>query len=155
MALNSREELEEERRLFYVALTRAEKMAYLSYAITRFKFGNVTYSDPSRFISEIPDQFVQQNQLIKNINVNTSFNTLPKRLSKISTIDSNNEKIIALPGNSLGEIQVGQKVSHLRFGKGIVENIEGIGANTKATINFENSGVKQVLVKFAKLKILE
>lgn len=156
MALNSREELEEERRLFYVALTRAEKMAYLSYAITRFKFGNVTYSDPSRFISEIPEQFVQHNHLIKNIPINTSYNSSPKRLSKISNLDySTTEKIIALPGNTNGDIQVGQKVSHLRFGKGLVENIEGIGANTKATINFENSGIKQVLIKFAKLKILE
>jgi DNA helicase-2/ATP-dependent DNA helicase PcrA len=156
MALNSREELEEERRLFYVALTRAEKMAYLSYAITRFKFGNVTYSDPSRFINEIPEQYVQQNHLIKNIPISNSYNSSPKRLSKISQIDNNiTEKIIALPGNTNGDIQVGQKVAHLRFGKGIVENIEGIGANTKATINFENSGTKQVLIKFAKLKIIE
>ena len=112
-------DLEEERRLFYVALTRAEKMAYLSYAITRFKFGNVTYSDPSRFISEIPEQFVQHNHLIKNIPINTSYNSSPKRLSKISNLDYNTtEKIIALPGNTNGDIQVGQKI--LRITKTII-----------------------------------
>lgn len=155
MALNSRDELEEERRLFYVALTRAEKMVYLSYAITRFKFGNINYSDPSRFISEIPQEYVTQTNIIKNKVLPQNLNYPEKKLTKLTSLSSSNEKIIAVPTSSNSDIKVGQTVIHLRFGKGKVANIEGIGANTKATIIFDNSGTKQVLVKFAKLKVID
>lgn len=152
MALNSRTELEEERRLFYVAMTRAEKIAHISYAQTRFKFGTTTYSEPSRFINEIPEEYLEFNYKTTNIQINhhtkTNINAV-RKLSAINKLNLNQSTSTPLQERSLIE---GDKVEHLRFGKGAIEKIEGIGASTKAHINFDKHGIKQVLIKFAKLK---
>lgn len=165
MALNSRSELEEERRLFYVAITRAEKKAYLSYAQTRFKYGNITYSEASRFIAEIPKEFTYfsgsstggNNPAGSDGNYGTHSSRNISPLSKEQKLVSLQKVAKSVTGPaSLGDekIGVGSKVEHLRFGKGEVISIEGIGASKKATIQFTNHGQKQILLKFAKLKIL-
>ena len=156
MSINSREEIEEERRLFYVAMTRAKEKLILSHCQQRFKWGNIIDCEPSRFLSEVDMKFVN--------NVNTSRNYLRQK------IDENKLRIKKLPHknlrkinstsiskikNPLVNINLNEKVYHERFGEGIVEDIEGEGDNIRAKINFKTSGEKKLLLKFAKLKILK
>ncbi|MFQ3335689.1 MAG: DNA helicase-2/ATP-dependent DNA helicase PcrA [Candidatus Arcticimaribacter sp.] len=181
MNLDSRGGLEEERRLFYVALTRAEKRAFLSYAQSRYRWGKLNSAEPSRFIEEIDEQYLDY-QIPKSDYefkplVNTSIfgsadvpkkqikkpkswegkpNTVPnptqlKKLRKIQSTSQNDseskEHAIDLP--------LGTKVEHQRFGKGIVTLIEGVGNDKKATIKFNGTGDKKLLLRFAKLKIID
>ncbi len=166
MNLNSRNDLEEERRLFYVALTRAEREAYLSYALSRYRWGKLTDSEPSRFIDEIDEEYLD---ILTSVNEN-KFKPLIR--AKESNEPSFNKlrfkKVIAKPKGNFKKIQensnnsnlfdnklvVGNIVEHIRFGNGEVVNIEGRGADIKAEINFENGGVKKLLLRFAKLKII-
>jgi len=166
MNLNSRNDLEEERRLFYVALTRAEKEAYLSYALSRYRWGKLTDSEPSRFIDEINEEYldiltsVNENKfrpLVRSTtNSEPSFNKL--RFKKLTPKPKGNYK--KLQENSSksnlfdNKLVVGNVVEHIRFGKGEVINIEGRGADVKAEIKFENGGLKKLLLRFAKLKII-
>tara|TARA_B100001778_G_scaffold234517_1_gene195457 strand:- start:3906 stop:4781 length:876 start_codon:yes stop_codon:yes gene_type:complete len=167
LSVNSRSELEEERRLFYVALTRAEKAAFLSYAQTRFKFGNITYAEPSRFISEIPLDFIEMPEVrpsrnyagteLNEINHFARRSPIPpgkklvslERAAKLEKPKDTNETERANP-----TVKEGQTVEHLRFGRGKVIKVEGIGPNKKAVISFGKHGQKQILLKFAKLKIV-
>ena len=168
LSVNSRTELEEERRLFYVAITRAEKSAYLSYAQTRFKFGTITYAEPSRFITEIPLDYLEMPQArpprnfagtrLNQEQVNKkSRSPIPpgQRLVSLQKVARSLDSP-SIPGiNKEGkDIKEGQKVEHLRFGPGKVTKIEGIGPSKKAVILFEKHGEKQILLKFAKLKIV-
>jgi DNA helicase-2/ATP-dependent DNA helicase PcrA len=180
MNLDSRSGLEEERRLFYVALTRAEKRAFLSYTQSRYRWGKLNDAEPSRFIEEIDEQFLDI-QLPKSAYeykplVNTSIfgdprpkkvasqvpkswegkpNTAPNssQLKKLRQIqaevptNSSKEELIQLPA--------GTKVEHQRFGKGVVVQVEGAGNDKKATIKFAGIGEKKLLLRFAKLKIIE
>jgi len=166
MNLNSRNDLEEERRLFYVALTRAEREAYLSYALSRYRWGKLTDSEPSRFIDEIDEEYLD---ILTSVNEN-KFKPLIR--AKESNEPSFNKlrfkKVIAKPKGNFKKIQensnnsnlfdnklvVGNIVEHIRFGNGEVVNIEGRGADIKAEINFENGGLKKLLLRFAKLKII-
>ena len=186
MSLNAREDLEEERRLFYVALTRAEKRAILSYANSRFKWGQFTYCEPSRFIEEIDEKFLETTSGKKSPSPSKSFdfgeergkfsggiNKLPLQerpksssppappmppqidTSKLKKVDMNAPAPLpagdwALPH----EIQVGVEVQHEKFGKGKVIKVEGENPNEKATVFFPSEGQKQLLLKFAKLKIV-
>lgn len=173
MSLNSRSDLEEERRLFYVAITRAEKQATLSYAENRYKWGNLTISEPSRFIEEIDEKYIEIPRKVINhpsdktrFRDNDSMSGLKKppafgkgRLKKIadsrkqeSGSSNTNGKFTPSPSD---EIQSGMQVEHQRFGKGKVLNIEGAGASRKATVFFHAVGQKQLLLKFARLKITE
>ena len=180
MNLDSRGGLEEERRLFYVALTRAEERAFLSYAQSRYRWGKLNSAEPSRFIEEIDEQYLDY-QIPKSDYefkplVNTSIfgstdvpkkqikkpkswegkpNTVPnptqlKKLRKIQSTSHNDsdskEHVI--------DLAVGTKVEHQRFGKGIVTLIEGAGNDKKATIKFNGTGDKKLLLRFAKLKII-
>ena len=166
MNLNSRNDLEEERRLFYVALTRAEKEAYLSYALSRYRWGKLTDSEPSRFIDEINEEYLD---ILTSINENKfrplirtksnnepSFNTL--RFKKVTPKPKGNFKKLLDNSNKSNlfdnKLVVGNVVEHIRFGKGEVINIEGRGADVKAEIKFENGGLKKLLLRFAKLKII-
>ena len=165
MNINSRDELEEERRLFYVALTRAEKEVNLSYVNTRYRWGKLIDSEPSRFIDEIDEKYIniltpissRQSNLSFN-NINRSFNKKNIRYKKPKpNISSNYIKLSKsniktnLFDNSL---TVGSIVSHIRFGKGEVLKLEGKGNDVKAEINFEKGGLKKLLLRFAKLKII-
>ena len=168
LSVNSRTELEEERRLFYVAITRAKKSAFLSYAQTRFKFGTITYAEPSRFITEIPLDYLDMPQArpprnfagtrLNQEQVNKkSRSPIPpgqKLVSLQKVARSADPSSISNMNREGKDIKEGQKVEHLRFGPGKVTKIEGIGPSKKAVILFENHGEKQILLKFAKLKIV-
>ncbi|HXC04252.1 MAG TPA: UvrD-helicase domain-containing protein [Bacteroidia bacterium] len=179
MALNSRTDLEEERRLFYVALTRAEKQAFLSFSITRYRWGNLVACEPSRFIEEIADEFIEfspsvlrekpgtaprgfglpqraQNRTSDKEYVYTKATApvIKKNLVKLNTA-VNNSSGAAYDNTHLRSLATGMTVMHERFGKGTVTNLEGEFPNSKATIQFETVGVKQLLLKFAKLNIIQ
>jgi len=152
----SRSDLEEERRLFYVALTRAEKQAYLSFASTRFKYGTLEYSEPSRFISEISEtlidspsmQSIAKRELNSNSSYKLSSHVLPRKLQKPDDSGS------VLTPEEMSKLNIGTKVSHERFGSGEIVGLEGDFPNKKATVEFSGFGKKQLLLKFAKLQIL-
>ena len=156
MSINSREEIEEERRLFYVAMTRAEKKLILSYCNQRFKWGNIVESEPSRFLSEIDNKFTINNNIQRET---PSIDNKLLRIKKIRTKPtlSNLKKIKKDISNNIINININvdDNVFHERFGKGKVIEIEYDGNNSRATINFQNSGQKKVLLRFAKLKILK
>ena len=157
MSINSREEIEEERRLFYVAMTRAEKKLILSYCNQRFKWGNIVESEPSRFLSEIDNKFTINNNIQRET---PSIDNKLLRIKKIRTkptLSSNLKKIKKDISNAIINININvdDNVFHERFGRGKVIEIEFDGNNSRATINFQNSGQKKVLLRFAKLKILK
>ncbi|WP_298154255.1 ATP-dependent helicase [Flavobacterium sp.] len=181
MSMSTRSELEEERRLFYVALTRAEHQAYLTYAQSRYRWGKLTDSEPSRFIEEINGEYleyltpeennyryrpmidadifgdVDKSKLRQSKPVHS---TPPKyitdneprpdspirRLKPVST-----QRAASIPDSNLA---VGNTVMHERFGKGEVVSIEGAGADKKAEIRFDVGGIKKLLLRFAKLDVI-
>ncbi len=179
LSLNTRSELEEERRLFYVALTRAEERAVLTYTLTRYRWGNLVEAEPSRFIEEMDDQYIdyiipRDNYVFKPMVDKAIFEGLdsPKKLlrdklaySKKNTAQSKNKlgKLIeidtektsetALLANEILKLDEGMKVEHARFGYGKVLSIEGIANDKKALIDFTGVGKKYLLLRFAKLKI--
>jgi DNA helicase II / ATP-dependent DNA helicase PcrA len=170
MSLNSRSDLEEERRLFYVAITRAEKQATLSYAENRYKWGNLTTSEPSRFIEEVSEKFIEFPRKVVNRPGNQTrfrmnehgpdlkkppaFSTghLKKISDSRSTANDEDNQAHFEPSPS-DHIQAGMQVEHQRFGKGKVLAIEGSGPSRKATVFFPKAGQKNLLLKFARLKI--
>jgi len=168
MALGSRADLEEERRLFYVGLTRAMKQASLTWAESRFRFGQFNYCEPSRFIEEIDPNFVQfhpgnQHQKFKTSTNFRSDDTSPG-YGKKPAVSQEMAKVPQIPVESgddngysiltAGQLQIQMKVMHQRFGAGVVAEIEGKGPDAKATIVFETSGKKELMLKYARLKIL-
>lgn len=164
LSLSSRSELEEERRLFYVAVTRAMKKLFISYTSYRYKWGDIISCDPSRFIDEIDDNYLDypQKSNPKPLPKQTKFEAQPnnlqtqhRKLTKISENKGVHQFENLSKENSLSqEIAVGTFVEHAKFGKGEVILMEGESDNLKATVNFKNFGEKQLLLKFAKLKIL-
>ena len=180
MSMNTRSELEEERRLFYVALTRAEKVAYLTYAQTRYRWGKLVDSEPSRFLEEIDDQFLnyltpKAPEPAKNPFLDAGlFDDSPKGIrfqkpiqrkkmernfakKKEINIPKKLKKISNTPANTNlfdGNVTVGNIVEHNRFGRGKVLALEGNGANKKAEIQFGTVGKKKLLLQFAKLKVI-
>lgn len=166
MSVSSRADLEEERRLFYVAITRAEIKLTLSYAETRYRWGDLSYAEPSRFIEEIDAtylDFPQKNPTLKKLFNEDSFtnigfkHSLPidktkfkKIIPQTNTVASSNSTII----EDFDSIQTGMEVEHDRFGRGKILQVEGSGPNKKATVHFENIGSKQLLLKFAKLRVI-
>jgi DNA helicase II / ATP-dependent DNA helicase PcrA len=170
MSLNTRSELEEERRLFYVAVTRAEKTCTISYAASRFVFGSLTSSEPSRFISEINKEYVSfenpyntGRSLGRSLSGNTTSTEngfsggLNKRYEQPRNLRSISEATSG--GNNLNkgneQLKVGYNVLHERFGKGKIIKIEGDGAEKKAVIFFPQEGSKTLLLKFAKLEVVD
>lgn len=166
MSISSRQELEEERRLFYVAVTRAEKQLYLTYAQTRYQFGSSSCQEISRFVEEIDHQYLDfpsgGRQFPKVGQMPTAFRQFGKapqpETKKFTRIVPKNTQTAPAQTNSPSEIasiQVGVRVLHAKFGAGKVLQIEGSGNETKATIFFENVGQKQLMLKFAKLTVIE
>lgn len=179
MSMNTRSELEEERRLFYVALTRAEKQAYLTYTQSRYRWGKLIDAEPSRFIEEIEESYLEyltpitENRYKPLIDadifdeVDKSKLRLKKptkgspprgpseeqlrKLRRLKPVADGAKKPINIDLKNLHE---GTKVEHVRFGKGKIMKIEGVGSDTKAEILFENGGLKKLLLRFAKLKVL-
>lgn len=171
------EEFEEERRLFYVAVTRAENNAFLSYARQRYKWGKLEFCNPSRFIAEIDSTYLDQ-PVERELSL---FDSEPSRPASSmarpssspaqgisrnplrSTADMSNKlqrlrevkkEQSEFDGSPSSEIQAGMTVEHQRFGKGKVLQVEGQVPNVKATVFFPNIGQKQLLLRFAKLKIV-
>ena len=162
MNLNSRTELEEERRLFYVALTRAEKKIYLSYVLSRYRWGKPVDSEKSRFIDEIKGEYLQNNVIQRSISKDFSqksqFNKVGIRYKKPETRPAKN--FVKLKSSSSksnlfdSKLIVGNIVIHERFGKGEVISIEGQGGDRKAEIKFEKGGLKKLLLRFSRLEII-
>ena len=182
-SIQSRDELEEERRLFYVALTRAEKQAYLTYAERRYRFGNLSDTEPSRFIEEIDERYLRYlTPTLSNPNyrykplidrdifgeVDKSKLRLQKPISGTppskNTPTSDEQQRLRKPVNSIqnvspnkniyNELEIGTTVYHERFGKGVIKALEGVGNDRKAQVNFKLGGLKNILLRFAKLTIV-
>ena len=162
MNLNSRTDLEEERRLFYVALTRAEKKIYLSYVLSRYRWGKPVDSEKSRFIDEINDEFIEnniiQNSTTRDFSNDVQYNKIGLRYKKPEKRPPSN--FIKIKSSSVksnlfdSKLVVGNIVMHERFGKGRVISIEGSGGDKKAEIKFEKNGIKKLLLRFSKLEII-
>lgn len=157
MSVNSRADLEEERRLFYVALTRAEQKAFLSFASTRFRYGNLNYCEPSRFLSEIDDRLIESPsiQKVAKRELTRKKYSLQDRVIKRKLVKPSAAAGSRLSQEEMANLVKGSKVLHERFGSGEIIDIEGEFPNKKATVNFSGVGQKQLLLKFAKLKLQE
>ncbi len=169
MAITTREELEEERRLFYVALTRAKKQASLSYSISRYRYGNSLSCEPSRFLEEIPQEFIEnavgyspqeetyQSSFPKTpkvFNVAPPVMQSPLTKKKLVSLNKAPSTLPPVDNSHLAGLKAGMKVEHDRFGIGEVITMEGAYPNSKATVMFQNGEKKQLLLRFARLKIL-
>ena len=181
MSMNTRSELEEERRLFYVALTRAEKQAFLTYTQNRYRWGKLIDAEPSRFLEEVDDQYLEyitpvETYRFKPFLDGNIFGEVDKsRLRQRKPVSGkppgpnapNQEQLRKLrrikpqlgepsaPDPSLEDLSTGSMVDHSRFGRGEVLKIEGAGSDRKAEIRFEQGNVKKLLLRFAKLKVLK
>ena len=150
LSYNTRSELEEERRLFYVGITRAKENLYLSYANSRYRWGKLIYCEESRFLNEIDKEFVK---VIKPNNFKPSISDYPKK-NIIYNSNSNLKRIsknTSINTNIKINVSIGDNVTHEKFGLGQVINIEGNGNDTKATVKFKKFGEKNLLLRFAKL----
>jgi DNA helicase-2/ATP-dependent DNA helicase PcrA len=182
MSMNTRSELEEERRLFYVALTRAEKQAYLTYTISRYRWGKLVDAEPSRFIEEIDEKYLDyitpvDNYRFKPLIDNDIFGEVDKSKLRLQTPKTGRPPVVGSPtaeqvrklrklkpqssdsapaSPSLfdGDLVPGTKVEHTRFGRGEILKIDGVGADRKAEIRFQVGGIKKLLLRFAKLKVI-
>ncbi|WNJ21238.1 UvrD-helicase domain-containing protein [Pontibacter sp. G13] len=165
MSMDSRDDLEEERRLFYVAVTRAEKLLTITFAKSRYRFGNLQFNEPSRFLDELDQQFVEKSQDRGRRETRKITEPIADRRSvvqpkpKLRPVRRTSPVKQSLPEDftpaDAHEIMVGMTVRHARFGQGLVEHVEGELANRKARVNFEDAGVKVLLLKFAKLEIVQ
>ena len=163
MSMDSMRGLEEERRLFYVAITRAEEHCYLSFAKTRFKFGKTEFSSPSRFLKDIDTCYLRLPQMGGEYSSSRPMSrpverpkvqiipppASPRRLTKVSTTVSRPSSAPVVSG-----LQEGNVIEHERFGIGDVISVVGTGDNCKATVKFRNAGEKQLLLKFARFKVI-
>ena len=184
MSINTREELEEERRLFYVAVTRAKKHLYLTYANARYRFGSLTQNDASRFLEELPEAFLDRTFAGGGARNQANFQGMGSAFARMhrgfesqSTVNNQRStaKQTSLPtglGNKPQQtiqhvpskdfvasdttnLQEGQKVEHQKFGYGSVTKIEGSAHNPIATVKFELNGEKKIMLNYAKLRIVE
>ncbi len=175
MAGDSPRAMEEERRLFYVAITRAEEHCYLSYARTRFRYGKMEFGTPSRFLRDIDTCFLdlpheagighkvdegaarfRKEEVRQQIRPRAQViaPTLPRNLKKVASSSAENQSAQSMQ-TSLGELRVGQNIQHERFGMGEVTKLEGSGDNAKATIRFRHAGEKQLLLRFARFTVID
>lgn len=184
MSMGTRSELEEERRLFYVALTRAEKQAYLTYALSRYRWGKLIDCEPSRFIEEIDEQYldivtpIEERRFNPMLDADIFGDVEPNKIrfkpAKQAVFKKNNsakeEPVkfqVTTPKNLKpvskasentnlfdSKLAKGNLVKHIRFGTGEVLKIEGSGADIKAEISFQHGGIKKLLLRFAKLEVI-
>jgi DNA helicase-2/ATP-dependent DNA helicase PcrA len=170
LALTSKKEIEEERRLFYVAMTRAKKVLTLTAATMRYKYGQIIFSEKSRFVQEIDSKYIDSGFVAKKplptstSTSNKSYNTFPSFVKKekkqlpITSIKNNvitrqssnitSDKELINPDN----LQTGMEVYHDKFGKGIVLTIDNQHDDKRAVVDFQREGKKTLVLKFAKLK---
>lgn len=165
MMLSSRADLEEERRLFYVAITRAQKRLFFSYALTRYRFGRLKNCEPSRFLDDVDMNYIKlstrhggvesvppPSQYAKNLvnGIKKTISSAPPPKRTIAYQVPND----FIPSDTSG-LQTGMKVEHPKFGFGTVVNMDLSGADRKAKINFNEVGEKTLLLSFAKLRIID
>ena len=184
MSINTREELEEERRLFYVVITRAKKKLWITYANTRYRFGSIVQNEPSRFIEEIPEQYLDRsfagggarNQTASGWQAGSAFERMNRgfggqssaneksasnsKPSYISSTPRNVQPVAHVPSKDFvasdtSNLQAGQKVEHQKFGFGQVLKMEGSAHNPIATVKFDLNGEKKIMLNYAKLRIVE
>lgn len=176
MAINTKEELEEERRLFYVAVTRAKHKLYLTYANTRYRFGNLMQNEPSRFIDELPEKYLDRAFAGGNMRNNQTSHWNPFEKIKsvwkgptderprytdkpayVTTAAIKIEEHTPSPDfapSDTSNLQEGAKVEHQKFGFGEVIKMEGAAHNPIATVRFEHNGEKKIMLNYAKLRIV-
>lgn len=196
MVIDSQRALEEERRLLYVAITRAEERCFLSYAKSRYRYGKMEFGSPSRFLHDIDEKYLRLPYQMKipcsvdegagrfrrEIEGGFTRSASPSRASFGSSsseqrarpkaqiiapsVPRNLKKVSAVSGNSSAQsaasnaasvtgVRAGQMIEHERFGLGEVMKVEGTGDNAKATIHFKNAGDKQLLLRFARFKVIK
>jgi DNA helicase II / ATP-dependent DNA helicase PcrA len=185
MSINTREELEEERRLFYVAITRAKTRLYLSYSNARYRFGQLQQNDPSRFLDEMPEANLDKSYAgapARNNASSTGFRGSafermsggfppaqgtqggmfakkePTRPSYVVPAKPQLKEHTAstnFVASSTADLQEGQKIEHQKFGFGVIEKMEGAAHNPIATIQFDLNGEKKIMLNYAKLMIVE
>ena len=154
MMISSREDLEEERRLFYVAITRAMKKLYLTYSSTRYRYGMLKDCEKSRFIKEISPAYLD----FDNFNTNRSLvsNVLKEKRRNLSPVKKlTTSKSSSFKSSDIDDLIEGAKVRHQVFGLGTIEKIDNNSNQKKAIVNFKNVGEKTLLLNFAKLKIIK
>ncbi len=158
-SLGTRADLEEERRLFYVALTRAEQKVSLSFAESRYRWGSLGLCEPSRFIEEINPDYIEQARRSRPAAGATAPPSPQKPTANMRPLTKKEtlaqSQSAPFEGNDSAALQNGMEVEHQKFGRGKVIALEGQGANRKATVYFNGFGNKQLLLRFAKLKILD
>jgi DNA helicase-2/ATP-dependent DNA helicase PcrA len=181
MSINTREELEEERRLFYVAITRAKQKLYLTFANARYRYGQLQQNDPSRFIREIDESYLDSSYSGSQMRASSSWGqssafdrmkrgfgstqagatsspkktgySIPVGPSKPSVkVHTPSEDFVA---SDTKNIQEGLRVEHQKFGFGNVTKMEGSSHNPIATILFDANGEKKIMLNYAKLRIIE
>jgi DNA helicase-2/ATP-dependent DNA helicase PcrA len=162
MMLSSRADLEEERRLFYVAITRAQKSLFLSYALTRYRFGRLKNCEPSRFLDDVDQSFIKVSSKyagLESIPPPTQYaknlvNGIKKTLSSAPVVKASGYKApLDFVPSDTSALKEGMKVEHPKFGFGMVTQMDSSGADRKAKITFDDFGEKTLLLNFAKLKI--
>jgi len=162
MMLSSRAELEEERRLFYVAITRAQKGLFLSYALTRYRFGRLKNCEPSRFLDDVDQSFIKVSTKFSGLEstppssdyAKTLVNGIKKTISSAPIVKASGYKPSAdFAPSDTSTLREGMKVEHPKFGFGMVTQMDYSGPDRKAKINFDDFGEKTLLLNFAKLKI--
>jgi len=181
MSSSSPREMEEERRLFYVALTRAEERCYLSHIQNRYRNGKSEFATPSCFLKEIDPRFIkQENEGVKPIrprsfskfgldedfmpspiprygqqeSVRPSVPPVSSRYTRLSSSSATSETPVQQTQTSAGTLTVGCRIEHARFGQGTVTALTGTGIDAKATVDFDNVGTKQLLLRFAKFEVI-
>lgn len=163
MMLSSRAELEEERRLFYVAITRAKKRLYFSYALTRYRYGRLKNCEPSRFLDDVDSRYIKVStkfggvdSMAPNPNFAKSFISGMKKTVRSQPVQKATpyKPSADFSPSDTSELKEGMKVEHPKFGFGTVVKLDESGADRKATINFSDFGEKTLLLSFAKLKIV-
>ena len=182
MSMSTRSELEEERRLFYVALTRAEKQAYLTYTQNRYRWGKLIDAEPSRFLEEIDEKYVENLtpvdggyrykslidvDIFGEVDKSTLRQNKPQKgtppiigqptanqLKKLRKIKPELARPVGNTNQIDPNLKEGSRINHTRFGRGDVLKIDGIGNDRKAEIKFDNGDVKKLLLRFAKLEVV-
>jgi DNA helicase II / ATP-dependent DNA helicase PcrA len=181
MSINTREELEEERRLFYVAITRAKHKLCLTYANSRYRFGNLVQNEPSRFLLEMPESFLDKSYAgggMRNAGINdfggrSAFDRLRQPFQRSTTAPPSTKtekpvyfnqatapKIVEhvpsanFVASDTSGLKEGMKVEHQKFGFGDVIKMEGAAHNPIATVRFEHNGEKKIMLNYAKLRIV-
>ena len=160
LSSTTRADLEEERRLFYVAITRAKKKVTITYAKTRYRWGKLNDCEPSRFIKEIDKKYTNFRSSssitspTESLNENENFIRFKKPKNKIQLKTFKNNPTLGISNSNYVDIKKGDQIIHNRFGKGKVIDTEGEGSDKKAEVKFNTSGVKRILLKFAKYKLI-